>query len=261
MSYLLSNEVSAEDKDLLRKVIDKYGCHISDYGELLTEKSECFHEIKQLFPHKNFWENEEKYSVLQFFPERLKAQQAFLEQSFLTFLKKESVCFDVGCGVGEMTQFLAASVQYVDGYELSSKMVDFANAAATENGINNVEFLQADVSKLQTDKKYDAGMALGVLMTVSDETVKLILANLSHMLKGGGWLTTRETFNLCGEKMIYLFNHMNGYEAYYRSEEYYLSMLNRAGFELINSSELGTSSAAGVTGLNFVARGLLFQKC
>lgn len=56
---------------------------------------------------------------------------------------------DVGCGDGLLTVELARVAQQVVGVDLSPTMIDLARQRATDEGCQNVEFIQADINELE----------------------------------------------------------------------------------------------------------------
>ncbi len=60
-------------------------------------------------------------------------------------LSKEDVVFDLYCGIGTISMFMASFCKKVYGIEIVEEAIDMANQNASLNGISNIEFFAGDV--------------------------------------------------------------------------------------------------------------------
>jgi SAM-dependent methyltransferase len=106
----------------------------------------------------------------------------------------ESV-LDVGCGNGTSTidAARAASRGHALGVDLSSEMLAQARAAASDAGVTNVDFLQADAQVHPFgESTFDLAMSRFGVMFFADPTAAF--ANIARALKPGGriaWIVWR----------------------------------------------------------------------
>lgn len=93
------------------------------------------------------------------------------------FIEDNSTVIDIGCGTGALAFQLAKRCKRVIGVELSSKMFRFASKKKEEDNVSNVEFIQADATKLSEiiDQQFDyATLSLAFHEMFQDERVKIL---------------------------------------------------------------------------------------
>lgn len=115
----------------------------------------------------------------------------------LSFLNKyhpnlESI-LELGSGTGSHALILAEKGYLVDGIDLSSEMLAVANERRrnlSENIAQRVNFIQGDVKKIRTQKKYDVVISLFHVMSyqVSNEDLHSAFETAKQHLKPGGIL-------------------------------------------------------------------------
>lgn len=66
-------------------------------------------------------------------------------------LNKEDIVFDLYCGIGTISLFMAEYVKKVYGVEIVKEAIDMANENARINNINNTEFIAGDVETILDD--------------------------------------------------------------------------------------------------------------
>ncbi len=96
---------------------------------------------------------------------------------------------DIGCGTGGSTLNAArvASSGTALGVDLSSRMLAYARERAREEGVDNVEFLQADAQVHPFGAAaFDVGISLFGAMFFNDAAAAF--ANIHHVLRPGGRL-------------------------------------------------------------------------
>ncbi len=116
---------------------------------------------------EKFWDNTaEKYAKSpvrdeSVYQEKLRITQQYLQPNFEVL--------ELGCGTGTTALHHAPHVKHVLGTDLSSKMVEIAQAKARDEKIENVEFAQATVESLSADPaSYDAILALNLIHLLED---------------------------------------------------------------------------------------------
>lgn len=77
---------------------------------------------------------------------------------------------DVGCGVGDNALELAARGFDVVGVDLSKTAIAEATNAATERGLGTVEFIEADVTKLDYDASFNTVLDCTLFHSLPFET-------------------------------------------------------------------------------------------
>ncbi len=94
---------------------------------------------------------------------------------------------DVACGPGVVSRALAARVGTVTGVDLTPAMVEEAERAALEEGIDNVSFLLGDATALDfTDGSFD-----GAITRFSFHHIPVpsrVLAEMARLVQPGGWV-------------------------------------------------------------------------
>ena len=66
-------------------------------------------------------------------------------------LNKEDIVFDLYCGIGTISLFMAEYVKKVYGVEIVKEAIDMANENVRINNINNTEFIAGDVETILDD--------------------------------------------------------------------------------------------------------------
>jgi SAM-dependent methyltransferase len=110
---------------------------------------------------------------------------------------------DVGCGTGQTTRDAAraASAGSALGVDLSSRMLDYARRRATEEGVTNVTFAQADAQIHRFESgAYDVAISRTGAMFFGDHVVAF--SNIGRALRSGGRLLLVTWQPLAGNEWI-----------------------------------------------------------
>ena len=102
---------------------------------------------------------------------------------------------DVGSGVGDVSMLLAKLVGpqgKVVGIERDAGSIARAASRATQAGLHNLEFLQADVSQIPAYQPFDALVGRFILMWLPDPVAAL--GSLSQLVRSGGIIAFQETY-------------------------------------------------------------------
>jgi ubiquinone/menaquinone biosynthesis C-methylase UbiE len=97
---------------------------------------------------------------------------------------------DLGCGTGALTVEIARWARSVLAIDRSRETLDHARARAEREGIVNVEFLAADLHKLESRRKFDVVVASQSLHFVDDP--RRVLSQAGKLLKKEGRLLVLE---------------------------------------------------------------------
>ncbi len=112
----------------------------------------------------------------------------------LAELGPEKILLDLGSGKGFPSLLWASAFGVrVEGFELNSKYVQYANSYARLLNLEHlVRYLCRDVRELKLRQKYDAVASLGIGIAEIYGTAKTALENFRLMLKTGGFLLLAE---------------------------------------------------------------------
>jgi 2-polyprenyl-3-methyl-5-hydroxy-6-metoxy-1,4-benzoquinol methylase len=109
---------------------------------------------------------------------------AFLDQSGV---RPTGRVLDAGCGGGGMPLSLAEEAAWVVGIDLVDRFRDAGTRLKAEKGIGNLEFLQADGTRLPfAAGSFDAVLSHAVIEHVADADA--YLAQCRRVLRPGGWM-------------------------------------------------------------------------
>ncbi|RCI12848.1 hypothetical protein L249_0620 [Ophiocordyceps polyrhachis-furcata BCC 54312] len=113
----------------------------------------------------------------------------------LPHLRPDMKILDIGCGPGTITVDLAGYYVpegHVTGVDRAGEVLDQARALATERGVTNVDFAEADANRLHyPDESYDVVICHQVLQHVKDPVA--VLREMRRVVKTGGFVAARES--------------------------------------------------------------------
>ncbi len=156
----------------------------------------------------------------------------------LPFLKKRNVrtLLDIGCGEGRDSLYFAKKGFKVTSADFSTTALSKLNVLLTKQNINTVTIIQADVKELTLNEKYDAIYAHLSLHYFDDSETRLILANLSSLLKTEGLLcikckATDDPLYGKGQKVAQDMYTYEGHTRHFFSKTYMTDLLK--GYSLL----------------------------
>jgi ubiquinone/menaquinone biosynthesis C-methylase UbiE len=99
----------------------------------------------------------------------------------------------LGCGLGDYDLAVARDVQHLVALDLSEVAVSEAKRRASRSGIENVEFLVANVQQLDLPPaSFDAIYALGTLHHLNGDDRRWLLRRIAVWLRPDGWFYARD---------------------------------------------------------------------
>lgn len=111
---------------------------------------------------------------------------AFLQRSGIE-LSPEQTCFELGCGVGRLTAWLAPRFSRVIAADISASHLDIAKTALSEKGITNVTFLHLETPEaLETLPGFDVFISLLVLQHNPPPIMAFMLRTILEILRPSG---------------------------------------------------------------------------
>lgn len=226
------------------------GAVFNDKGDIFTESRELYNKILEKYQAKplSFWKGQKDWSVGSMFLERYKNQQDMVKNYFMPYLDKSQRVGDLASANGEWSLRLSEYAGQIDGFEYSEDMVTTAKQKAKKLGIKNVSFEQADACSLKLEYLYDNFMMMGLLTCIiEDADAKRIVNNVASALKSGARLIVKDTLNIVGEDVIYIYSMQSGYQGIYRSKEKYCGFFEEAGLVLEHEEVLNEVNESGIT--------------
>ncbi|HEX2313966.1 MAG TPA: class I SAM-dependent methyltransferase [Thermomonospora sp.] len=107
-------------------------------------------------------------------------------------LHPDMTLLDVGCGPGTITADLAGRVAHVTATEITPEALDLARTEATSRGQHNIDFVVADVHRLDfPDDTFDVVHAHQVLQHVGDPVQAL--REMRRVCTPGGLVAARDS--------------------------------------------------------------------
>jgi len=105
------------------------------------------------------------------------------------YLRPDMEVLEFGCGTGSTAIAHAPHVKHVHAIDISSKMIEIAQAKADAGNVDNVTFAHATIEELSGDDlTFDAVLGLSILHLVNDRDD--IIAKIYRLLKPGGVFVT-----------------------------------------------------------------------
>jgi len=130
-----------------------------------------------------FWDKiAEKYSKQPIADEA--AYQKKLEVT-RKYFQPDMEVLELGCGTGSTAITHAPHVKHIHAIDISSNMIEIAQAKADAQGIKNITFEQSTIDDLKLpDQSLDVALALSVLHLLEEK--EKAIAKVYNMLKPGG---------------------------------------------------------------------------
>lgn len=105
------------------------------------------------------------------------------------YLRPDMEVLEFGCGTGSTAIVHAPYVKHILAIDISSKMLDIAQARAATNNIENVTFERATIDEFSVpDETLDAVLGLSILHLLDNK--EEVIAKVYRMLKPGGVFVT-----------------------------------------------------------------------
>ncbi len=111
-------------------------------------------------------------------------------------LKEGQIVWDVGCGTGTMTEYLAKTVGEfgkVYALDVSSEQLDVAEERILKAGLNNVVFIKGDITKIENLQINHADIVYSRLILMHLQNPKDALRKMYSLLKPNGVLLLQES--------------------------------------------------------------------
>ena len=93
----------------------------------------------------------------------------------------------VGCGDGCFELMAARHADHVTGIDISPDAVELARRNAVQQGVTNVDFVQASLSEYERSGHYDAVLCIGLLHHIAEEKLSGFLTSVFEVLEPGGF--------------------------------------------------------------------------
>ncbi|PAU87307.1 SAM-dependent methyltransferase [Pseudomonas sp. WN033] len=181
---------------------------------------------------KEFWDK----SAARYAKSPVRDEAVYQKKLTITqeYLQPDWSILEFGCGTGSTAIIHAPCVRHIVASDISSRMLEIAEAKAREAGIGNISFQQGTLEELRlTPESFDAVLGLNVLHLLED--VNAAIVQVHDLLKPGGifvsstalvnnislfWRLTIPLMQLLG-----LAPHVSRFD-----KQELLSMLTKAGF-------------------------------
>jgi ubiquinone/menaquinone biosynthesis C-methylase UbiE len=106
------------------------------------------------------------------------------------YFRPDTEVLEIGCGTGSTAILHAAYVKHILATDLSSKMIEIAQAKIDANGIKNITLEKSAIDELHVDDgSVDVVLGLSILHLVEDK--EAVIKSVFRMLRPGGVFVTR----------------------------------------------------------------------
>jgi ubiquinone/menaquinone biosynthesis C-methylase UbiE len=150
---------------------------------------------------------------------------------FAQLTKNKGIVCDIGCGPGEVANYIFLKGCKVIGIDISNNMINEAKIMNTE-----IEFITDDMFDLKIDDEYFAGIcSFYAIVNFKYDDIKRIFKEYYRVLNKNGLLLI--AFHV-EEKEIHVddfFGSGKPLDFYYFNENIILEMLKEAGFKIIEA--------------------------
>ena len=105
------------------------------------------------------------------------------------YLRPDMEVLEFGCGTGSTAIAHAPFVKHIQAIDISSRMIEIAQAKADANNIKNVTFKRSSIDEFSaSDQTLDAVLGLSILHLL--ENKEEVMSKVHKMLKPGGIFVT-----------------------------------------------------------------------
>ncbi len=101
------------------------------------------------------------------------------------YFRPDMDVLEFGCGTGSTAISHAPYVKNIQAIDISSKMIEIAQAKADKSNIKNITFKRADIDEFSAlDQSFDVVLGLSILHLL--ENMNEVVSKVQKMLKPGG---------------------------------------------------------------------------
>ncbi len=129
--------------------------------------------------------------------------QRLLVAIYLSRPNKTKKILDIGSGRGELAFALSKLSFHVTGLDYSKYSIDIATK--TFKGVENLNFVQADIIKYETDEKFDVILATDVVEHIEQDVVLAMFGKIKTLLRENGIFIVHTSPN----KLKYVYGYAN----------------------------------------------------
>jgi ubiquinone/menaquinone biosynthesis C-methylase UbiE len=105
------------------------------------------------------------------------------------YLKPDMEVLEFGCGTGSTAIAHAPYVKHIQAIDISTKMIEIAQAKAAANNVENVTFRTSSIDEFSVpDQTFDAVLGLSILHLLDNK--EEVISKVHKMLKPGGVFVT-----------------------------------------------------------------------
>ena len=102
-----------------------------------------------------------------------------------SYFRPDMEVLEFGCGSGATALLHAPFVKHIRAIDFSARMIEIARSKAAEQGVANVSFAVADITRLDLpDGSLDMILGLSVLHLLKDH--EAVIAKVHRLLRPGG---------------------------------------------------------------------------
>ena len=119
-----------------------------------------------------------------------------IEQLQKAGLKEGHVVWDIGCGSGVMTEYLARTVSktgHVYALDISDEQLNVTRSRIKNAGLNNVTFVQGDITTITEVPRHKADIVYCRLVLMHLNAPKAALKQMCSLMKPDGTLSLQES--------------------------------------------------------------------
>jgi len=125
---------------------------------------------------------------------------------YLAQPNKTKKILDIGSGRGELAYALSKSALHVVGLDYSKDAIDIA--IKTFKNVKNLDFVQADILKYQTDERFDVILATDVVEHIEQDMLLKMFSKVKHLLREDGLFIIHTAPN----KLKYMYEYGSKYK-------------------------------------------------
>ena len=105
------------------------------------------------------------------------------------YLQPDMEALEIGCGTGSTAITHTPYVKHIRAIDISSKMIEIAQAKAHAKNIENITFEQSSIDEISvSDQSLDAVLGLSILHLLDNK--EAVITKVHKMLKRGGIFVT-----------------------------------------------------------------------